>query len=131
MQPLISAALVLGFVAISNAQSSHEASYLDETSRAMEKMMADMNIPPTGDVDSDFVAMMVPHHRGAIEMAQAELRHGRNELLRRIAQGIVVAQLQEIEAMRLALNTIPEPSAGPPGPSMPSMALSPRHHHAN
>jgi hypothetical protein len=45
----------------------------------MTKMMIDMGIRPSGDVDTDFVAMMVPHHQGAIEMAQAELRHGRNE----------------------------------------------------
>jgi uncharacterized protein (DUF305 family) len=46
--------------------------------------------------------MMIAHHQGAIDMAKAELRHGRNEQLRRIAQGIVVEQQQEIEAMRLA-----------------------------
>jgi len=47
--------------------------------------------------------MMVPHHRGAIEMAQAELRYGRNEPLRRMAQEIIVTQLQEITAMQLAV----------------------------
>jgi len=36
-------------------------------------------------------------------MAQAELRYGRNEPLRRIAQEIIVTQLQEITAMRLSL----------------------------
>jgi len=36
-------------------------------------------------------------------MAQAELRYGRNEQLRRMAQEIIVTQLQEIDAMRLAL----------------------------
>ena len=69
----------------------------------MTKMMIDMAIQPTGDVDTDFVAMMVPHHQGAIEMAQAELRYGKNEPLRRMAQEIIVTQLQEIAAMRLSL----------------------------
>jgi uncharacterized protein (DUF305 family) len=69
----------------------------------MTKMMIDMAIRPSGDVDTDFVATMTPHHQGAIEMAQAELRYGRNEPLRRIAQGIIVTQLQEITAMRLSL----------------------------
>ena len=54
--------------------SSSEEPYLAENVSAMTKMMMDMAIRPSGDVDSDFVAMMVPHHRGAIEMAQAELR---------------------------------------------------------
>ncbi|MGO8921564.1 MAG: DUF305 domain-containing protein [Xanthobacteraceae bacterium] len=65
-----------------------EAPYLAENVSAMTKMMVDMGIRPSGDVDADFVAMMVPHHQGAIEMAQAELRHGHNEPLRRMAQGI-------------------------------------------
>jgi Domain of unknown function (DUF305) len=68
----------------------------------MGKMMVGMEIKPTGNVDRDFVDMMVPHHQGAIDMAQAELRHGHNEQ-RRIAQEITVTQQQEIAATRLAL----------------------------
>ncbi len=91
-----------------------EAPYLAENVSAMTKMMIDMGIRPSGDVDGDFVAMMVPHHQGAIEMAQAELRYGRNELLRRMAQEIVVTQQQEIAAMRLALGQpLPRPTAAP------------------
>ena len=88
-----------------------EAPYLAENVSAMTKMMIDMGIRPSGDVDTDFVAMMVPHHQGAIEMAQAELRHGRNEPLRRMAQEIIVTQLQEITAMRLSLGQALPPSA--------------------
>lgn len=80
----------------------------------MTKMMTDMSIKPTGDVDRDFVAMMVPHHQGAIDMAQAELRYGDNEQLRRLAQEIVVEQQQEIVAMRLALGQPLPPSAPAP-----------------
>src|SRR6516164_7269358 len=87
-----------------------EAPYLAENVSAMTKMMIDMGIRPSGDVDTDFVAMMVPHHQGAIEMAQAELRHGHNEPLRRMAQGIIVTQLQEIVAMRLSLGQALPPS---------------------
>jgi uncharacterized protein (DUF305 family) len=80
----------------------------------MTKMMIDMAIRPSGDVDTDFVAMMVPHHQGAIEMAQAELRYGRNEPLRRMAQEIIVTQLQEITAMRLSLGQPLPPSVPSP-----------------
>jgi len=85
------------------AADDAEAAFLAENAAAMSKMMAGMASKPAGDVDRDFVAAMVPHHQGAIEMAQAELRHGRNEHLRRIAQEIIVDQTQEIAAMRLAL----------------------------
>jgi hypothetical protein len=62
--------------------------------------------------------MMVPHHQGAIEMAQAVLRYGHNEQVRRIAQGIIVDQLQEIAAMRLATgDPLPASIASPTQPS--------------
>lgn len=104
-----------------------------ENDAAMAKMMAAMDIKPTGDVDRDFVEMMIPHHQGGIDMAVAELRYGKNEQLRRVAQEIIVEQQQEIAAMRLALGdplppayaapTAPAPVAPPPSPSTP-------HHHA-
>jgi len=91
-----------------------EAPYLAENVNAMTKMMINMGIRPSGDVDTDFVAMMVPHHQGAIEMAQAELRYGRNEQLKRLSQEIIVTQQQEIVAMRLALGQpLPLPAPAP------------------
>jgi uncharacterized protein (DUF305 family) len=85
------------------AADEAEAPFLKENDAAMSRMMAAMAVKPTGDVDRDFVATMVPHHQGAIEMAQAQLRYGKNERLRRIAQEIIVEQTQEIAAMRLAI----------------------------
>jgi uncharacterized protein (DUF305 family) len=91
-----------------------EAPYLKENDAAMDKMMKDMNVTPTGDVDRDFVAMMVPHHQGAIDMAQAVLKYGRNERIRRLAQEIVVTQQEEIAAMRLAVQERLPPSTSAP-----------------
>jgi uncharacterized protein (DUF305 family) len=97
-----------------------EAPFLAENATAMDKMMAGMDVKPTGDVDADFVAMMVPHHQGAIDMAQAVLRYGKNEQIRRIAQEIVVEQQQEIAAMWLAIGQPLPPSA--PAPTAPTAA---------
>jgi hypothetical protein len=72
------------------AAAVDEAPFLKENDAAMTKMMNDMAIKPSGDIDRDFVAMMSPHHQGAIDMAISELRHGKNEQLRRIAQEIIV-----------------------------------------
>ncbi len=80
-----------------------QAKFLRENAAAMERMMADMDVAPSGDVDRDFVAMMAPHHQGAIDMAESVLRYGRNERIRRIAQEIIVTQQQEIVAMRMAV----------------------------
>ncbi|WP_421028676.1 DUF305 domain-containing protein [Paraburkholderia sp. A1RO-5L] len=121
------------FAAGSQAASSDETSFMAENDAAMTRMMDGMSVKPTGDIDRDFVAMMVPHHQGAIDMAQAELRHGHNEQLRRIAQEIVVEQQQEIVAMRLALGQpLPPPASTPDqqqGPaSGPAAHLDPSTH---
>ena len=95
-----------------------EARFLSENVGAMTRMMTGMEIKPSGDVDQDFAAMMIPHHQGAMDMAQSELRHGHNEQLRRIAQEIIVDQQQEIAAMRLALGQpLPPSVAAPDQPS--------------
>ena len=95
-----------------------EALYLAENDRAMAKMMNDMAVKPTGDVDRDFVEMMIPHHQGAIDMAVAVLRHGHNERLKRLAQEIIVTQQEEIAAMRLAVGEpLPASSSSPTQPS--------------
>ena len=96
------------------APSREEESFLAENQAAMMTMMAGMNIRPSGDVDRDFVDMMVPHHQGAIDMAQAVLRYGHNEKIRRLAQEIIVTQQQEIAVMRLAVNEPLPPSIASP-----------------
>jgi uncharacterized protein (DUF305 family) len=97
------------------ANAGAEAPFLAEHIAAMKKMMDDMAVKPTGDVDADFVAMMVPHHQGAINMALAVLRHGRNPQIKRLAQEIIVTQQQEIAVMRLAVGQPLPPSR--PSPS--------------
>lgn len=104
-----------------------------ENEAAMSKMMSAMDVKPTGDVDRDFVEMMIPHHQGGIDMAVAELRYGKNEQLRRVAQEIIVEQQQEIAAMRLALgDPLPPASVAPTGPPAAASSPSPStpHHHA-
>jgi len=99
-----------------------EKSFLQENEAAMTKMMNDMAAKPTGDIDRDFVAMMTPHHQGAIDMAVIELRYGKSEQLRRIAQEIIVDQMQEIAAMKLAIGEQVSSSAAAPTQPLPSAA---------
>lgn len=108
-----------------------DAAFLKETEAAMTRMMDGMAAGPTGDIDRDFVAMMVPHHQGAIDMAVLELRYGKNEQLRRIAQEIIVDQMQEIAAMKTAIGeqvTASQPAPTQPGPATPAAG---HDHHMN
>jgi hypothetical protein len=108
--------------------NSDETAFLAKNQSAMNKMMTDMTVKPTGDIDRDFVEMMVPHHQGAVDMAKAELRYGHNEQLRRLAQEIVVTQQQEISVMRLALGDKLPPSA--PSPTQPGAQDGASEQHA-
>jgi hypothetical protein len=109
-----------------SAAAVDEAPFLKENDDAMTKMMNDMAIKPSGDIDRDFVAMMSPHHQGAIDMAINELRYGKNEQLRRIAQEIIVDQMQEVAAMKLAIG---EPATDTtPAPTQQQPASSPVEH---
>jgi uncharacterized protein (DUF305 family) len=92
------------------AQSDHPAMHpgalaSDPVARAMdagmEKMMRDMHAAgATGNPDVDFLAMMIPHHEGAVEMARLELVYGRDPLTRRLAEDIIASQTAEIGAMK-------------------------------
>ena len=145
LRPNLGMALLAGRVAIafmaSSAVLAHEAhphvqppaagdeaAFLKENEAAMDKMMAAMEAKPSGDIDRDFVAMMTPHHQGAIDMAVIELRYGKNEQLRRIAQEIIVDQMQEIDAMKLAIGDKVAVSA--PAPTQAS-APPPAANHDN
>jgi uncharacterized protein (DUF305 family) len=87
----------------SNAHHAIEQGFDVAMAEAMRRMDRDMAIAHTGNADRDFAALMIPHHQGAIDMARAELLYGRDPVLRRLAEGIIVEQQQEIELMRREL----------------------------
>lgn len=105
------AALLLGAATHAATPAAEFTAAMDA---AMDRMMADMHVAPTGDVDRDFVNMMIPHHQGAIDMAVAQLQYGKDPKLKRIAQEIIIEQQQEIAAMRLAVgDPLPASAAAP------------------
>jgi glutaredoxin len=81
---------------IGNATSPAAQAYM----LGMERMNRDMSVSMSGNADRDFAAMMIPHHAGAIDMAKVELQHGRDPMLRGMAQEIVIAQEREIADLK-------------------------------
>jgi len=70
----------------------------------MAKMMSDMHAPGySGDADIDFLAMMIPHHEGAVDMARLVLQHGNDPVTRKLAEDIIASQRVEIEGMQRRL----------------------------
>ena len=66
---------------------------------ANAKMHKDMGVALTGDADRDFLAGMIPHHQGAIDMAEVVLKYGKDPKVRKLAQDIIKAQKHEIAMM--------------------------------
>ena len=101
---LRSALLALVLIGGATALAANiEDEFLAENDAAMMKMMVDMDVDPTGDVDADFVATMIPHHQGAIDMSQTELAQGSNPDARQLAQKIINTQQAEIKEMQTLL----------------------------
>src|SRR6266852_1145813 len=89
----------------STSPEDSEPTFHSEMTKVNARMHQGMEIVPSGDIDRDFMRMMVPHHQGAIDMALLELKYGHDERLRRLAQSIIVEQGQEIAYMRTLLDT--------------------------
>lgn len=95
--------------------ASAEAASTTALRSANAGMHAGMDIRHTGDPDTDFLQAMIPHHQGAIEMANAELAHGRDPAVRALAQRVIDAQQAEIAQMRNWLRTRNVPVGGSAG----------------
>ena len=67
--------------------------------KANKVMHKNMNICYTGNADIDFVEGMIPHHQGAVDMANVVLKYGKDETIRELAKRIIIAQESEIGQM--------------------------------
>ena len=94
---MLTAAIIAIPVAVAAQAPTVTSAFMDANHMMM--MMMDM-VKPTGDADKDFAAMMIPHHQGAIDMAQVELQHGKDPALHKLARDIIAAQRKEIAFMR-------------------------------
>lgn len=86
---------------------------------AMDRMHeAAGSIAMTGDIDRDFVALMVPHHQSAVDMARVYLKHGKDAELRRLSENVITSQeaeIRQLSARGEAKASGPVPAGAHPG----------------
>ena len=90
------------------------AGLVDDAMNVMNDGMG--RAPMNGSPDHDFAAMMIPHHQGAVDMAKAVLLYGKNPVLRRLAQEIIVSQGAEIAVMQAEIDKSMGAAAQPTRP---------------
>ena len=79
-------------------------------SEAMDAMMRAMDaVEATGDPDADFLLMMIPHHRSAVDMARALLERSDDAEVAALARAVIDAQEAEIAAMEAMLARLGHP----------------------
>ena len=88
-------------MAMSSSSDADSSGSTPAFKAADQKMMQQMQAPAyTGDADKDFVAHMIPHHQGAIDMAEVELKYGKDPEMKKLARSIVKAQKEENALMQ-------------------------------
>lgn len=121
--------LVLAFAPLAVAEPTHHHHLPASTSanqeviafsngmdKSMEVMMTKMHTAnSTGNPDSDFLSMMIPHHQGAIDMARLVLLYGNDPLVRQLAQDIIANQQAEVISMKGRLSVLEEADSKPDG----------------
>ncbi len=78
---------------------------------ASDRIHAGMDIDYTGNADVDFVRGMIPHHMGAIDMANIVLKYGKDPEVKRMANDVIAMQTTEIKQMQAWLDTHAHKSA--------------------
>jgi uncharacterized protein (DUF305 family) len=92
---LLATFLAAGSVA---AQTANHGS--EQMKKSMESGMQGMQkMPMSGDTDKDFAMMMKMHHQQALEMAKAEVEHGKSPELKAMASKMIKDQTKEIEQL--------------------------------
>jgi uncharacterized protein (DUF305 family) len=100
MSALIAAVMTLPAAAQTKHGATADTPAAKANMEAHQKMTDTMKgMHPTGDADKDFVMMMIPHHQGAIDMAEVELKYGKDPELKALAEKIIADQKREIAEM--------------------------------
>ena len=91
---------------VAHAPTGHSQPFMDASDAAMKKMDSDADAQRlNGQVDHDFVHLMIVHHQSALDMANAELQYGQVPFMKNMAQMMKNDQTKEISDLQAWLNS--------------------------
>ena len=97
---LLSISIILFTTTLALATMHHDSHKLDPNvpfKKAMDKMHKGMNFKSTGNIETDFLKGMIPHHQGAIDMSEELIKKSKDTELKAFAQKIIDAQKAEVK----------------------------------
>lgn len=109
---VLAGALIMGTVAVAAVNNNHSGmmrmmgmhqnntSMMDDNSMGMDEMSGQLKGKTGDDFDKTFIAQMIVHHQGAVDMANAARQNAQHDEIKRMADDIISAQTKEIEQMK-------------------------------
>jgi len=85
--------------------TGHQRAMMEGMMQTHDPMMQGMMAE---DPDVAFACAMIPHHQGAIAMAEAQIEFGADEQMRELAETIIEAQKREIDELTSWLEEQPQ-----------------------
>ena len=83
-----------------DSMASHNTMNHDMSDMSMNAMMSELKGRSGDDFDKAFIEMMIEHHQGAIDMANAAKASAKHDEIKTMADDIISAQSKEIEQMK-------------------------------
>jgi uncharacterized protein (DUF305 family) len=101
---LVAATLLAGSLAAAQPAGGHYHAPAPQKNvylALMDTMMVKMHdVPEGGSAEAYFIGQMIPHHEGAVAMADYEIKHGRASPMVQLAKSIRAEQAHELQLMR-------------------------------
>jgi uncharacterized protein (DUF305 family) len=90
-----------GMMKMMGMNTSHmKSSGTDHMGMSMNDMSDDLKVRTGDDFDKNFVAMMIAHHQGAIDMAKLAETRAQHGEIKQLSKDVISAQTKEIQDMK-------------------------------
>lgn len=89
-----------GMMQMMGMDTSHMKDDAGHMGMSMDDMAGDLSERTGDDFDENFIAMMIDHHQGAVEMAELAETRAKHSEIKQLSRDIITNQTSEINSMR-------------------------------